>query len=128
MQAAPTATSHQDVTAASALAYAEEGARHLAKDKNVALSIEETDPTLRLRADRGRLAQVLGNLVSNAIKFTPRAGRVHVTLVRVGSQAELTVRDTGIGIAPHMLPRIFDRFAQADSSSTREYHGLGLGL
>jgi CheY-like chemotaxis protein len=68
------------------------------------------------------------NLLSNAIKFTAKGGRVTVTLRRSGSDAEITVADTGVGIKPDFLPHIFDRFQQADQSITRRFGGLGLGL
>ncbi len=78
--------------------------------------------------DPNRLQQVAWNLVSNAVKFTPRGGRVQVRLERVNSHVELSVSDTGIGIAPDFLPFVFERFRQADSSATRAAGGLGLGL
>jgi signal transduction histidine kinase/ActR/RegA family two-component response regulator len=78
--------------------------------------------------DPARLQQVVWNLLMNAVKFTPRAGRVDVHLQRAGSQVELVVSDNGQGIAPDMLPHVFERFRQADSSSTRAHGGLGLGL
>src|SRR5438094_2629312 len=78
--------------------------------------------------DPERLHQVLGNLLGNAIKFTPKSGRVAVRLERAGTEAEITVRDTGKGINPTFLPHVFDRFRQADSSTTRSHGGLGLGL
>lgn len=78
--------------------------------------------------DPGRLQQVVWNLLSNAVKFTPKGGRVQVTVERVNSHAQLTVSDTGIGIAPEFLPYVFDRFSQQDRSTTRAYGGLGLGL
>jgi signal transduction histidine kinase/CheY-like chemotaxis protein len=78
--------------------------------------------------DPGRLHQVVVNLVSNALKFTPEGGQVDVRLDRLGDHALLTVRDSGKGIAPEALPHIFDRFRQADSSLTRRHGGLGLGL
>lgn len=78
--------------------------------------------------DSDRLQQVVWNLLSNAVKFTPRGGRVQARLERVNSHCELTVSDTGEGIAPAFLPFVFDRFSQADSSSTRAHTGLGLGL
>jgi CheY-like chemotaxis protein len=68
------------------------------------------------------------NLLMNAIKFTPRGGKVDVTLRRVGLSLEVSIADTGQGIAPNMLPHVFERFRQADSSSTRAHGGLGLGL
>jgi signal transduction histidine kinase/CheY-like chemotaxis protein len=78
--------------------------------------------------DANRLQQVAWNLLSNAVKFTPRGGRVQITLERADSHAEITVRDTGKGISKEFLPYVFERFLQADSSSTRQYGGLGLGL
>jgi CheY-like chemotaxis protein len=81
-----------------------------------------------VRGDPNRLQQVLWNLLSNAIKFTPKGGRVQVVLERVNSHAEICIEDTGIGIRPDFLPHVFDRFRQADPSTTRHYGGLGLGL
>jgi PAS domain S-box-containing protein len=78
--------------------------------------------------DPERLQQVVWNLVSNAVKFTPRGGRVQVRLERVESHVEIVVSDTGVGIAPEFLPHVFERFRQADSRFSREYGGLGLGL
>jgi hypothetical protein len=79
-------------------------------------------------ADGARLQQVVWNLLTNAIKFTPKAGQVQVLLQRVNSHLELNVSDTGIGIPGNYLPHVFDRFSQKDSSTTRSYGGLGLGL
>jgi signal transduction histidine kinase/ActR/RegA family two-component response regulator len=81
-----------------------------------------------ITGDPGRLQQVIWNLLMNAVKFTPKDGRVQVHLQRVNSHVEIIVSDTGPGIAPDVLPFIFDRFRQADSSSTRAHSGLGLGL
>ena len=82
----------------------------------------------RVRGDPNRLQQVLWNLLSNAIKFTPAGGRVQVVLERVNSHVEISVEDNGIGIREDFLPYVFDRFRQADPSTTRRYGGLGLGL
>jgi CheY-like chemotaxis protein len=71
---------------------------------------------------------VVWNLLSNAIKFTPRGGRVQVTLVRIDSHVEIAVSDTGRGISREFLPHVFERFSQAEGSTTRSYGGLGLGL
>jgi PAS domain S-box-containing protein len=79
-------------------------------------------------ADSGRLQQVVWNLLTNAIKFTPRGGQVQVLLQQVNSHVELSVSDTGIGIPETYLPHVFDRFSQRDSSTTRTFGGLGLGL
>jgi len=78
--------------------------------------------------DASRLQQVVWNLLTNAVKFTPLGGRVEVCLEAAGSDALVLVKDTGIGIQADILPCIFDRFRQADSSTTRTYGGLGLGL
>jgi PAS domain S-box-containing protein len=78
--------------------------------------------------DVARLQQIVRKLLSNAIKFTPPGGSVRVRVGRVGNEARLTVSDTGVGIAPAFLPHVFDRFRQADSSMTRVYGGVGLGL
>jgi PAS domain S-box-containing protein len=78
--------------------------------------------------DANRLQQIIWNLLTNAIKFTPKGGRVQIRLERVNSHVEIIVTDTGFGIRPDVLPFIFDRFRQADSSTTRQYGGLGLGL
>jgi signal transduction histidine kinase/DNA-binding response OmpR family regulator len=78
--------------------------------------------------DPDRLQQVVWNLLINAVKFTPRGGRVQVQLQRVNSHVEIVVSDTGQGIAPNVLPYVFERFQQGDSTSTRRHTGLGLGL
>jgi response regulator of citrate/malate metabolism len=78
--------------------------------------------------DRARLQQVVWNLLSNAMKFTPKGGRVQIRLERIDSHVEIIVSDNGQGIDQHTLPHIFERFRQADSTSTREHSGLGLGL
>ncbi|WP_242345156.1 hybrid sensor histidine kinase/response regulator [Anaeromyxobacter terrae] len=78
--------------------------------------------------DPGRLQQVVWNLLSNAIKFTPPGGRVEIRLARAEGEVAISVRDTGAGIDPTFLPHLFERFRQADSSSTRAHGGLGLGL
>ncbi|MEJ7638342.1 MAG: HAMP domain-containing sensor histidine kinase [Singulisphaera sp.] len=78
--------------------------------------------------DPARLQQVVWNLVTNAIKFTPKGGKVQVLLERVNSHLEISVIDTGMGIKPEFLPHVFDRFRQADSTTTRRHGGLGLGL
>jgi CheY-like chemotaxis protein len=78
--------------------------------------------------DRDRLQQVLWNLLSNGVKFTPKGGTVSISLSRQDRNVQVVVGDTGIGIAPGFLPHVFDRFRQADGSLTREHGGLGLGL
>lgn len=81
-----------------------------------------------VKGDPARLQQIVWNLVSNAIKFTPKGGRVQVVLERVNSHVEISVSDTGEGINPEFLPHVFERFRQADGATTRRHSGLGLGL
>ena len=81
-----------------------------------------------MSGDPGRLQQVVWNLVSNAVKFTPKKGRVQVRLERVNSHVEIVVSDTGMGIRPDFLPYVFERFRQAEAGTTRKTGGLGLGL
>jgi len=81
-----------------------------------------------ISGDPDRLQQVIWNLLSNAVKFTNKGGRIQVRLQRINSHVEVTVSDTGRGIAPKFLPYVFDRFRQADSSISRMHGGLGLGL
>jgi len=81
-----------------------------------------------VNADSARLQQVTWNLLTNALKFTPRGGRVNIGLREIDEQVEMTVSDTGQGIKPEFLPFVFDRFRQADASTTRRHGGLGLGL
>ncbi len=98
----------------------------MAKGVHLDLSLDATAPPVS--GDANRLQQVVWNLLSNAVKFTPSGGRVEVSLRRVDSHLQVAVSDTGAGIAPDFLPHVFERFRQADSSSTRTHGGLGLGL
>ena len=96
--------------------------------KGIKLTVAfESEPGL-VTGDPARLQQIVWNLVSNAIKFTPAGGRIAVHLTREDSHLELSVSDTGIGISKPFLPHVFERFRQADSSTTRAHGGLGLGL
>jgi signal transduction histidine kinase len=99
-----------------------------AAQKQIEVSVAPDLPPVACRADRGRLQQILGNLLSNAVKFTPAGGRVTIDADVTDGFVELSVRDSGIGIASEFLPHVFDAFKQADSAPTREYSGLGLGL
>jgi signal transduction histidine kinase len=102
--------------------------RPAAVEKNVTLETVLDPRTGATSGDPGRLQQVVGNLVANAIKFTPAGGCVEVKVQGGGSQIQITVRDTGRGIAPEFLPHVFKRFAQEDPSPSRAHGGLGLGL
>src|SRR5262245_40614426 len=99
-----------------------------AQSKGIALSANEIGCPCIVRGDAARLGQMVGNLVSNAIKFTPRGGRIEITTERTEQQVTIKVADTGEGIAAEFLPYVFDRFRQADNSTTRRHGGLGLGL
>ncbi|HYE93017.1 MAG TPA: ATP-binding protein, partial [Terriglobales bacterium] len=99
-----------------------------AQTRGVRLGGLIADDRPHVTADADRLQQVMWNLLTNAIKFTPAGGDVEVRLGAAGEEAVVIVRDTGSGIAPGVLPHIFERFRQADSSSTRAHRGLGIGL
>jgi PAS domain S-box-containing protein len=86
------------------------------------------DPSGMVLGDSDRLQQVIWNLVANAVKFTPKRGRIQVSVSRINSHVEVAVGDTGQGIAADYLPHVFDRFSQADTSIRRQFGGLGLGL
>jgi signal transduction histidine kinase/CheY-like chemotaxis protein len=112
----------------SVLQVAVEAAQPAADQKGVRIDCILERPLIPVSGDPVRLQQIAGNLLSNAIKFTPGGGRIDVRLERVGSQARIQILDTGMGIRPDFLPYIFEHFRQADSTSTRENRGLGLGL
>jgi len=102
--------------------------RPTAEAKGVKLRVTLPPNLGMVMGDRERLQQVVWNLVSNAVKFTPAGGEVTVRLNRINSHLEISVTDTGAGIHPDFLPHVFDRFRQADGSTTRAHGGLGLGL
>ena len=99
-----------------------------ASAKGIRLQLVRDQAGAYVMGDPDRLQQVFWNLFSNAIKFTPKNGRVRVTVESVGSSVEVVVADSGLGIDAEFLPRLFDRFTQDDSSSPRRARGLGLGL
>ncbi len=105
-----------------------EAVRPAAEAKGVRLQKVIDTGLVTVSGDPVRLQQVVWNLLSNAIKFTPRGERVQVRLERVNSHIEIVVSDTGPGITPDFLPHVFDRFRQADGTTTRHHGGLGLGL
>ena len=117
----------QPVAPISVIEAAMETVRPAANAKGVHLEAT-LDEAAAISGDPARLQQVVWNLLSNAIKFTPKGGRCFLTLERVGSCVHISVADTGSGINPDFLPHVFERFRQADGSSTRRHGGLGLGL
>ncbi len=98
-----------------------------AKRLDLQIALDDRQP-MCVSGDAGRLQQVFWNLMSNAVKFTPAGGRIRVGVERLGSQVQIQVQDSGMGIAQAFLPYVFDRFSQVDSSTTRRHGGLGLGL
>jgi len=105
-----------------------EAARPAAEAKRVRFEKSLENSIGWTKVDPQRLQQVLWNLLVNAVKFTPPGGRVRVSLERVNSHAEIVIEDSGVGITPSFLPHVFERFRQADGSTTRRHGGLGLGL
>jgi CheY-like chemotaxis protein len=99
-----------------------------ARARQLEIAVKIAPLRLEVIGDSDRLQQVVWNLLSNAVKFTGTGGRVEVAVEEPGNAVQITVSDTGIGIEPAFLPYIFDRFRQADSSTTRAHGGLGLGL
>jgi hypothetical protein len=118
----------QPVDLASLLREAVETSKPSADAKNVRLTAALDATAGPISGDPARLQQVLWNLLTNAVKFTPTGGRVQVRLQRVDTHVEVSVVDTGEGIKPEFLPHVFDRFRQADATTTRRHGGLGLGL
>ena len=107
---------------------AAESIRPTAEAKSVSLELKLDSEAGPVFGDRERLQQVVWNLLSNAVKFTPSGGKVNVNLQRINSHVEISVTDSGAGINPDFLPYVFERFRQADGSTTRAHGGLGLGL
>jgi signal transduction histidine kinase/CheY-like chemotaxis protein len=102
--------------------------RPAAHAKNIRLVTTAGDGDLVVSGDAGRLQQVIWNLLSNAVRFTPAGGRIEIAMARVADAIEIVVRDTGPGVDPRFLPHAFERFRQGAAGTTREYGGLGLGL
>ncbi|WP_375471087.1 ATP-binding protein [uncultured Nostoc sp.] len=105
-----------------------ETVRLAAEAKNIQIQTMLDASFGEVLGDSGRLQQVIWNLLSNAVKFTPEGGKIDIQLERVDTQAQITVSDTGKGISPDFLPYVFEYFRQADSTITRKFGGLGLGL
>ena len=118
----------EPVDVAVAVAGAVETSRPLIDARRHELTVVLPPEPLWLTADPVRLAQVLANLLNNAAKYTEEGGRIDLTVAREGGEAVFRVRDTGIGIAAEMLPRVFDLFTQVDRSLDRSQGGLGIGL
>jgi signal transduction histidine kinase len=97
-----------------------------AKHQTLTSSLPETP--IMVAGDSSRLQQIFWNLLSNATKYTPREGSIHVVVSTTETEANVTVSDSGVGISPEVLPHIFERFRQGESGPTREFGGLGLGL
>jgi len=102
--------------------------RPAAEARDITLTMQLDPAASRTSCDAARIQQVVWNLVSNAVKFTPKGGNVRVMLNREQSSLRIAVTDSGQGISPELLPFVFDRFRQADSSTRRRFGGLGLGL
>jgi PAS domain S-box-containing protein len=102
--------------------------RPVAAQKNMAFKVETPENSLVIDGDATRFQQIIVNLVQNAVKFSPEGSEISASLAQSGDFARLVVTDNGIGISEELLPFIFDRFRQADSSTKRAYSGLGLGL
>jgi PAS domain S-box-containing protein len=116
------------VNLATAITAALETVRLAAAAKTIQIQTILEPEVGQVLGDSGRLQQVIWNLLSNAVKFTPPGGRVEIRLEPVETQAQITVSDTGKGIPPNFLPHVFEYFRQADSATTRQFGGLGLGL
>lgn len=120
---------NERVDLSAVIAAAVETVRPAADARRVTLQVTaDPDRSIAVQGDSDRLRQVVWNLLSNAVKFTPAEGLVSVTLTHLDGQAEVIVRDTGEGIGPEFLPFVFERFRQADGTTTRKHAGLGLGL
>jgi signal transduction histidine kinase len=118
----------QTVDLAAVIRAAIDAVSHAASARDIQLIPLVDTSVPPVEGDPSRLQQIVWNLVSNAIKFTPKGGVVEIRLDRAGPEAHIRVTDTGLGIVPEFLPYVFDRFRQADSTMTRSHGGLGLGL
>ncbi|AFZ30630.1 multi-sensor hybrid histidine kinase [Gloeocapsa sp. PCC 7428] len=116
------------VDVAATISAALETVRLAAEAKSIQIQTNLDTSVGQVVGDTARLQQVVWNLLSNAVKFTPQGGQIEVELKQIGSQAQITVRDTGKGIVPEFLPHVFEYFRQADGATTRRFGGLGLGL
>lgn len=99
-----------------------------AQIKSIGINVQALEPDAKVRGDASRLQQVVWNILTNAVKFTPEHGTISLSLTRDGAWVILSIRDSGVGINPEFLGQLFDRFSQADSSAARKHGGLGIGL
>jgi signal transduction histidine kinase len=118
----------QDVDIGRVLQLAIDSLRLVAQAKQLTITLSREAEDARINGDPDRLQQVFWNLLSNAVKFTPAGGHVKVRLTSTAEDVSIAVTDTGVGIDPDFLPFVFERFRQADSTSTRHHSGMGLGL
>jgi signal transduction histidine kinase/ActR/RegA family two-component response regulator len=118
----------RDIDVGSVLRLAIDSLRLVALGKQVTITLSQDGEDAGVHGDPDRLQQVFWNLLSNAVKFTPAGGRVEVSLQTTAENISIAVADTGMGIHPEFLPFVFERFRQADSTSTRQHSGMGLGL
>lgn len=119
---------NENVSLVSIVQAAVDAARPAAEKQDISIELEVKAAADEVHGDKHRLQQIVGNLLTNAVKFTPNGGLIKILLETTGEKVCLTVADNGIGIAPELLPLIFDRFRQADGGYKRKYGGLGLGL
>jgi signal transduction histidine kinase len=110
------------------LQQASETVGHTARSRQVTIQLDLPSTPVTVDGDPARLQQIVWNLMSNAVKFTPAEGHVYARISTKGQEAQIIIADTGIGISPEFLPHMFDRFTQADGTTTREVGGLGIGL
>ena len=123
------AIKHEAVNVRAVIGEAADAIRPAVSAKALRLRMDiAPDADIVLAGDADRLRQVIWNVLSNAVKFTPPAGEIDITVRRAADTLEISVRDTGIGIQPAFLPHVFERFRQADSTPSRKHGGLGLGL
>ena len=118
----------QTIEPAAIIASAIDTLRPAADAKHISLNTAIADDAGTITGDPGRMQQIIWNLLSNALKFTPQGGKVDIDVRRDGARLAITVADNGVGIRADFLPHVFDRFRQADASTTRKHGGLGLGL
>ena len=119
---------HEKLSLVSVLTNVVEQMRPIASEHHITLSTDMDTNVDDIVGDSVRLQQIISNLINNAIKYTPPDGQINVTLKRDNGNALIAIKDTGVGIAPEMVARIFERFEQGDNSSRRSFGGLGLGL